>query len=77
MLWKDLLLGFVVAGGLSVLVPDGVWQTLFVKNASPWIQVPVNALLGPIVAILSFVCSIDNVPMAAVLWGAGHGCNAR
>lgn len=71
MLWKDLLLGFLIAGALSVFVPDGVWQALFVKGASPWIQVPANALLGPIVAVLSFVCSIGNVPMAAVLWGAG------
>ena len=71
MLWKDLLLGFLIAGALSVFVPEGVWQALFVKGASPWVQVPANALLGPIVAVLSFVCSIGNVPMAAVLWGAG------
>ncbi|MBV9813299.1 MAG: permease, partial [Acetobacteraceae bacterium] len=71
MLWKDLLLGFVIAGALAVFVPGGVWQTLFVRGASPWVQVPANALLGPLVAIVSFVCSIGNVPMAAVLWGAG------
>ena len=71
MLWKDLLLGFLIAGALSVFVPDGLWQALFIKGASPWVQVPANALLGPIVAVLSFVCSIGNVPMAAVLWGAG------
>ena len=71
MLWKDLLLGFLIAGALSVFVPEGVWQALFVKGASPWVQVPANALLGPIVAVLSFVCSIGNVPMAAVLWSAG------
>jgi hypothetical protein len=71
MLWKDLLLGFLIAGALSVFVPDGVWQALFIKHASPWIQVPANALLGPLVAVISFVCSIGNVPMAAVLWGAG------
>ena len=71
MLWKDLLLGFLIAGTLSVFVPDGVWQTLFVKHANPWIRAPANALLGPLVAVLSFVCSIGNVPMAAVLWGAG------
>ena len=71
MLWKDLLLGFLIAGALSVFVPEGVWQALFVKGASPWVQVPANALLGPLVAVLSFVCSIGNVPMAAVLWGAG------
>ena len=71
MLWKDLLAGFLIAGALSAFVPDGVWQALFVKDASPWVQVPANALLGPIVAMLTFVCSIGNVPMAAVLWGAG------
>ncbi len=71
MLWKDLLLGFLIAGALAAFVPDGVWRALFVEGASPWIQVPANALLGPIVAVLSFVCSIGNVPMAAVLWGSG------
>ena len=71
MLWKDLALGFLIAGALSIFVPDGVWQTLFVTHASPWVQVPANALIGPLVAIISFVCSIGNVPMAAVLWGAG------
>jgi len=71
MLWKDLVLGFLIAGALSVFVHAGVWQALFVKGASPWIQVPANALLGPLVAVLSFVCSIGNVPMAAVLWSAG------
>ncbi|MCB8873658.1 permease [Acidisoma silvae] len=71
MLWKDIVLGFVIAGILGAFVPDGVWQFLFVKGASPWIQVPANALLGPIVAMLSFVCSIGNVPMAAILWGSG------
>ncbi len=71
MLWKDFVLGFLIAAALATFVPEGVWQALFVKGASPWVQVPANALLGPIVAMLSFVCSIGNVPMAAVLWGSG------
>ena len=71
MLWKDLLLGFLIAGALAVFVPPVVWQALFIKGANPWIMAPANALLGPIVAMLSFVCSIGNVPMAAVLWGSG------
>src|SRR6185437_9243062 len=50
MLWKDLVLGFLIAGALAVFVPEGVWQSLFVKGASPWVQVPANAFLGPIVA---------------------------
>jgi uncharacterized membrane protein YraQ (UPF0718 family) len=71
MLWKDLVAGFLIAGALAAFVPAGVWQALFIKGADPWVQVPANALLGPIVAMLSFVCSIGNVPMAAVLWGSG------
>ncbi len=71
MLWKDLLLGFLIAGALAAFVPDGVWQALFITKASAWVQLPANAFLGPLVAVLSFVCSIGNVPMAAVLWGAG------
>jgi uncharacterized membrane protein YraQ (UPF0718 family) len=71
MLWKDLALGFLIAGALAAFVPAGVWQVLFVKGANPWVQVPANELLGPVVAMLSFVCSIGNVPMAAVLWGSG------
>jgi uncharacterized protein len=71
MLWKDIVLGFAIAGLLAAFVPGGVWRALFVQGAPGWIQVPANALLGPLVAMLSFVCSIGNVPMAAVLWGSG------
>jgi uncharacterized protein len=71
MLWKDLLLGFIIAGVLSAFVPDSFWQTLFLHNASEWVRAPANARLGPLVAVITFVCSIGNVPMAAVLWGAG------
>ncbi len=71
MLWKDLVLGFLIAGALSAFVPHGVWQAVFVQGRSPWVVVPADAVVGPVVAALSFVCSIGNVPMAAVLWGAG------
>jgi uncharacterized membrane protein YraQ (UPF0718 family) len=71
MLWKDLLAGFLIAGALSAFVPGSVWKTLFLNGASPWVQVPINALIGPLIAVISFVCSIGNVPMAAVLWGSG------
>ena len=71
MLWKDLLAGFLIAGALSAFVPDHLWKSLFLTGTSPWLQVPVNALLGPLVAVVTFVCSIGNVPMAAVLWGSG------
>ncbi len=71
MLWKDLLLGFLIAGILGAFVPRGWWAALFLHGASPWVQAPANALLGPLVAVVSFVCSIGNVPLAAILWGSG------
>jgi uncharacterized membrane protein YraQ (UPF0718 family) len=71
MLWKDLLGGFLIAGALAAFVPNGVWEALFLKGTSPWVQVPLNAVIGPLIAVITFVCSIGNVPMAAVLWGSG------
>ncbi len=71
MLWKDLALGFLIAGALSAFVPDHVWHRVFLLDAPGWLQVPVNAIVGPLVAMITFVCSIGNVPMAAVLWGSG------
>jgi hypothetical protein len=71
MLWKDLAGGFLIAGALSAFVPAEFWAALFLKGTSPWVQVPLNAVLGPLVAVISFVCSIGNVPMAAVLWASG------
>ncbi len=71
MLWKDLAIGFLIAGILGAFVPGDWWSALFLKGASPWLQAPANALLGPLVAVISFVCSIGNVPLAAILWGSG------
>ena len=71
MLWKDLAIGFLVGGFLAAFVPNDFWKVLFLTDASPWIKVPLNALAGPLIAVLTFVCSIGNVPLAAVLWGGG------
>lgn len=71
MLWRDLAAGFLIGGVLTVFVPHGVWQALFLSDAPAWLRVPANALIGPIVAMLTFVCSIGNVPLAAVLWSGG------
>ncbi len=71
MLWKDLAIGFLIAGILGAFVPAGWWSALFLHGASPWLRAPANALLGPLVAVVSFVCSIGNVPLAAILWGSG------
>ncbi|MCQ2003658.1 permease [Rhizobium sp. NRK18] len=71
MLWKDMLAGFVIAGFLAAFVPDSFWKALFLTDASEWIKVPVNAVLGPVIAVLTFVCSIGNVPFAAILFSGG------
>ncbi len=71
MLRTDLLLGFIIAGALGVFVPDGAWKALFLNGAPVWLQIPMNAIVGPLIAVISFVCSIGNVPLAAILWGSG------
>ena len=71
MLWKDLAVGFLVGGLLSAFIPDAWWRALFLTDASPWLKVPYDAVIGPVIAVLTFVCSIGNVPLAAVLWGGG------
>lgn len=71
MLAKDLAAGFLIAGFLAAFVPVGVWEALFLKHAAGWVQLPANAVIGALIAVFSFVCSIGNVPMAAVLRGSG------
>ena len=71
MLQTDLILGFVIAGLLAVAVPASWWQALYIEHAPVLLRTAENALVGPIIAVLSFVCSIGNVPLAAVLWNGG------
>ncbi len=73
MLWSDLVIGFLIAGALAVFVPDGVWQRLFFAGSPGWPQAIGGAVIGPLVAVVTFVCSIGNVPMAAILWSGGIG----
>ena len=70
MLRKELLIGFLVAGFATVLVPTAVWQSLFLTGHGFWSSLE-NVVLGPLLAILAFVCSIGNVPLAAALWAGG------
>jgi hypothetical protein len=70
MLRRELLIGYGVAGLLTVLVPMDVWNAVFVQGHGFWTTLQ-NALVGPIIAFISFVCSIGNVPMAAALWHGG------
>jgi YHS domain-containing protein/uncharacterized membrane protein YraQ (UPF0718 family) len=70
MLWKEIVSGFVIAGFIALL-PAGFFNGLFVTNA-PWpLRLLENVFLGPVVAVLSFVCSVGNAPLAAVLWAGG------
>jgi uncharacterized membrane protein YraQ (UPF0718 family) len=69
-IWVDIAGGLLIAGALAAWVPDSWWQSLFLEHhetlAKFW-----GPLIGPLVAIISFVCSIGNVPLAAVLWNGG------
>jgi uncharacterized protein len=67
---KELVIGYVVAGFLAVMVPMHVWNDVFLSGHGFWTTLE-NVLLGPFIALISFVCSIGNVPMAAALWHGG------
>jgi uncharacterized membrane protein YraQ (UPF0718 family) len=67
---RDLVIGLLVAGAIAAWVPDSFWQSFFFAGhplaAKLW-----GPLIGPVVAVISFVCSIGNVPLAVVLWKGG------
>jgi uncharacterized membrane protein YraQ (UPF0718 family) len=69
-IWRDIAVGLVVAGALAAWVPESWWQSLFLVDhptaAKVW-----GPVIGPLVAVISFVCSVGNVPLAAVLWNGG------
>lgn len=69
-LWTDIAFGLLIAGLLATCIPDSFWTILFCQDNSTHAHL-LNPLIGPVIAILSFVCSIGNVPMAAVLWQKG------
>jgi uncharacterized protein len=73
MLWKDLAIGLLIAGIIAAFVPQSVFDLLFLKNASPVAREIVGAFIGPVIAIITFVCSIGNVPLAAIFWAQGMG----
>jgi hypothetical protein len=70
MLWKEITLGFLLAGAAAQF-SDSFFTSLFVTHAPEPIPTLENAVVGPLIAVLSFVCSIGNVPLAAVLWSGG------
>jgi uncharacterized membrane protein YraQ (UPF0718 family)/YHS domain-containing protein len=70
MLWKEILTGFLLAGFVAQL-GDGFFNGLFLTGSPALVQSVWGALIGPVIAVLSFVCSVGNVPLAAVLWSGG------
>ena len=70
MLRKELVIGFIVAGLAATVVPFTFWQSLFLSGHG-FASALENAIIGPFLAFISFVCSVGNVPLAAALWHAG------
>jgi len=69
-LYVDLGLGFLIAGALAAWVPNSWWQAFFLTD-HPALNEFWSPLIGPVISMLSFVCSVGNVPLAAVLWNGG------
>jgi len=68
--WSDIVLGLLISGALAAWVPNTFWKAFFLVN-HPLGAKLAGPLIGPLVAVVSFVCSVGNVPMAAVLWNGG------
>ncbi len=69
-IWRDIVGGLLIAGALAAWVPESFWQRLFFEHHSTLAKFW-GPIIGPLVAMVSFVCSIGNVPLAAVLWNGG------
>jgi uncharacterized protein len=70
MLRKEMAFGYAVAGFLAVLVPTSFWRDVFISGHGFWTSLE-NVVVGPFIAIISFVCSVGNVPLGAALWHGG------
>lgn len=70
MLWKEIAAGFLIAGFVALL-GEGFFNALFISDAPAGVRTIENVIVGPLIAVLSFVCSIGNIPLAAVLWAGG------
>ncbi len=68
--WVDIVIGLLIAGALAAWVPNSFWNAFFLTG-HPTLAKIEGPLVGPLVAIISFVCSVGNVPLAAVLWRGG------
>jgi YHS domain-containing protein len=70
MLWKEITVGFLLAGFIAQ-VGNNFFAHLFIRHAPAPLPTIENVIIGPVIAVVSFVCSVGNVPLAAVLWSAG------
>jgi uncharacterized membrane protein YraQ (UPF0718 family) len=70
MLYKEIAIGFLLAGFIGLLGND-FFNSLFISDAPGWLNALENVVVGPLIAVLSFVCSVGNIPLAAVLWSGG------
>ena len=70
MLWKEITAGFLLAG-LVAQLGDDFFNGLFLTDSPTLVQALWGAVLGPVIAVLTFVCSVGNIPLAAVLWSGG------
>lgn len=68
--WTDIVVGLLIAGALAAWVPEHFWQSFFFAG-HPLVAAIWGPLVAPLIAVLSFVCSVGNVPLAAVLWNGG------
>jgi uncharacterized membrane protein YraQ (UPF0718 family) len=68
--WMDIVGGLLIAGALAVWVPQEFWQSFFLVD-HPLLAKLWGPLVGPLVAVIAFVCSVGNIPLAAVLWNGG------
>lgn len=68
--WLDIVGGLLIAGALAAWVPQSFWQSFFLVD-HPTLAKVWGPIIGPLVAVLSFVCSVGNIPLAAVLWNGG------
>ena len=68
--WLDIVGGLLIAGALGAWVPHEFWQSFFLVD-HPILTTLWGPIIGPLVAVISFVCSVGNIPLAAVLWNGG------